>query len=103
MTIGVNICIFSGAGTQSAFIDWAAFKVVDNKSSPASPSKRLGQRVIEELSNGALLCDPILQAYWRTHQGKEPKKILIKVAHKLLSRTHAVIKTGIPYQAGIVS
>jgi hypothetical protein len=51
----------------------------------------------------ALRYDPIMQTYWRTHQGKDPKKILVKVARKLLSRTHAVIKTGIPYQAGVLS
>ena len=51
----------------------------------------------------ALRHDPVLQAYWRTHAGKEPKKILIKVARKLLSRTYAVIKTQTPYQAGVVS
>ena len=64
---------------------------------------RLMRSYFVEASWIALRCDPILQSYWRTHQGKEPKKILIKVARKLLSRTHAVIKTGIPYQAGVVS
>jgi len=51
----------------------------------------------------ALRHDPVMQSYWRTHQGKDPKKILIKVARKLLGRTYAVIKTGIPYQIGVVS
>ena len=64
---------------------------------------RLMRSYFVETSWIALRCDPILQAYWRTNQGKEPKKILIKVAGKLLSRTHAVIKAGIPYQAGVVS
>ena len=50
----------------------------------------------------ALRYDPIMQTYWRKHQGKDPKKILVKVARKLLSRTHAAIKTGIPYQAGVL-
>lgn len=50
----------------------------------------------------ALRYDPVMQAYWRTHSGKDSKAILVKVARKLLSRTLAVIKTGIPYEVGIV-
>jgi transposase len=50
----------------------------------------------------SLRFDPVMQAYWRTHAGKDSKAILVKVAHKLLSRTMAVIKTRTPYQAGVV-
>ena len=64
---------------------------------------RIMRSYFVEASWIALRYDPVLQAYWRTHQGKDPKKILIKIARKLLSRTHAVIKTGIPYQAGVVA
>lgn len=50
----------------------------------------------------ALRFDPVIQAYWRTHGGKDSKAILIKVARKLLSRTMAVIKTETPYEMGVV-
>lgn len=51
----------------------------------------------------ALRRDPIMQQYWRTHSGKEPKAILIKVARKLVCRVHAIIKTKTPYQEGVVA
>ena len=44
-----------------------------------------------------------MQAYYRQHLGKDVKKIIVKVAHKLLSRTLAVIKTQIPYEIGVVA
>lgn len=50
----------------------------------------------------SLRYDPVMQAYWRTHGGKDSKAILIKVARKLLSRTMAVIKTETPYEIGVV-
>jgi transposase len=46
--------------------------------------------------------DPVMQAYYRTHTGKDTKAILVKVARKLLSRTLAVIKTETPYQVGVI-
>ena len=49
----------------------------------------------------ALRRDPVMQNYYRTHRGKDTKAILIKVARKLLSRTLAVMRTEIPYQAGV--
>lgn len=64
---------------------------------------RIMRSYFVEASWIALRYDPILQSYWRSHQGKDPKRILIKIARKLLSRTHAVIKTGVPYQAGVVA
>ncbi|WP_344923812.1 hypothetical protein [Aquimarina addita] len=51
----------------------------------------------------ALRFDPVMQAYYRSHQGKDVKRILIKVARKLLSRIHAVIRTETPYQIGVIS
>ena len=48
----------------------------------------------------AIRRDPTMQAYYRSHVGKNPKTILVKVARKLLSRMHAVIKTGRPYEIG---
>ena len=64
---------------------------------------RIMRSYFVEASWIALRHDPVVQAYWRTHAGKEPKKILIKVARKLLSRTYAIIKTQTPYQAGVVA
>lgn len=45
----------------------------------------------------ALRKDPEMQAYYRKHQGKNNKGIVIKVAHKLAKRILAVIKTQTPY------
>lgn len=56
-----------------------------------------------EASWQALRFDPVMQAYYRTHAGKNSKAILVKVARKLLSRTLAVIKTQTPYQIGVVA
>lgn len=56
-----------------------------------------------EASWQALRRDPVMQAYYRTHAGKNSKAILVKVARKLLSRTMAVIKTQTPYQTGVVA
>ncbi len=50
----------------------------------------------------ALRFDPVMQEYYRSHQGKDVKRILVKVARKLLSRIHAVIKKEIPYQIGVI-
>lgn len=50
----------------------------------------------------AVRADPAMQAYYRKHAGKDSKRIIFKVGHKLLSRTLAVIKTEVPYQIGIV-
>lgn len=52
-----------------------------------------------EASWQALRFDPVMQAYYRKHAGKDSKAILVKVAHKLLSRTLAVIKTETPYKS----
>ena len=51
----------------------------------------------------ALRFDPVMQKYYRTHTGRDSKSILIKVARKLLSRVHSVIKTETPYQIGVVA
>lgn len=55
-----------------------------------------------EASWQAIRTDPVMQTYYRKHLGKDTKKIVIKVARKLLSRTLAVIKTEIPYEIGVV-
>lgn len=46
----------------------------------------------------ALRIDPQMQVYYRTHIGKNPKSIIIKIARKLLNRILSVIKAGKPYQ-----
>ena len=63
---------------------------------------RLIRSYFVEATWQAIRADPVMQAYYRKHLGKDTKKIIIKVARKLLSRTLAVIKTGIPYEIGVV-
>lgn len=63
---------------------------------------RLIRSYFVEASWQAIRTDPVMQTYYRTHLGKDTKKIVIKVARKLLSRTLAVIKTEIPYQIGVI-
>lgn len=48
------------------------------------------------------MTDPVMQTYHRKHLGKDTKKIVVKEARKLLSRTLAVIKTEIPYEIGVI-
>ena len=64
---------------------------------------RLIRSYFVEAAWQAIRTDPVMQAYYRQHLGKDVKKIIVKVAHKLLSRTLAVIKTQIPYEIGVVS
>lgn len=42
--------------------------------------------------------DPEMQAYYRKHIGKNPKTVIIKIAHKLVKRILSVIKTEKPYK-----
>ena len=63
---------------------------------------RLIRSYFVEASWQAIRADPVMQSYYRKHQGKNVKSIIIKVARKLLSRTLAVIKTEIPYTIGVV-
>lgn len=63
---------------------------------------RLIRSYFVEASWQAIRADPVMQAYYRKHQGKNVKSVIIKVARKLLSRTLAVIKTEIPYTIGVV-
>jgi len=46
----------------------------------------------------AIRKDPEIQAYYKLHFGKNPKCIIVKVAHKMVKRILSVIKTGKPYQ-----
>jgi len=65
-------------------------------------AKQLLRSYIIEASWQAVRFDPALQEYYRSHYGKKPNKIIVKVARKLLSRIHAVIKTETPYQIGLI-
>lgn len=63
---------------------------------------RLMRSYFIEASWQAIRTDPIMQAYYRKHVGKNVKSVIVKVARKLLSRTLAVIKTETPYVIGVV-
>ena len=65
-------------------------------------SHRLIRSYFIEASWQAIRTDPVMQGYYRKHQGKNTKKVIVKVARKLLSRTLAVIKTRTPYEIGVV-
>ena len=65
-------------------------------------SNRILRSYMVESAWIACRIDPVIQAYYRKHTGKDSKKIIVKVARKLLSRMLAVIKTEIPYEIGIV-
>ncbi len=60
--------------------------------------KSLLRSYIIEAAWVALRMDPQMQTYYRTHIGKNPKSIIVKIARKLLNRILSVVKTGIPYQ-----
>ncbi|WP_306012317.1 MULTISPECIES: IS110 family transposase [unclassified Allomuricauda] len=64
---------------------------------------RLIRSYFIEASWQAIRTDPVMQGYYRNHQGKNVKSVIVKVARKLLSRTLAVIKTGIPYEIGVIA
>ena len=64
---------------------------------------RLMRSYFIEASWQAIRTDPVMQAYYRKHLGKNVKSVIVKIARKLLSRTLAVIKTEIPYEIGVVS
>lgn len=46
----------------------------------------------------AIRKDAEMQAYYRKHQGKNVKSVIVKVAHKMSRRILSVIKTQTPYQ-----
>jgi transposase len=66
-------------------------------------AKRLIRSYFIEASWQAIRTDPVIQAYYRKHLGKNVKAVIVKIARKLLSRTLAVIKTEIPYEIGVIS
>ena len=75
------------------------------KSSGMTPrGNRLIRTYLIEAAWQAVRVDQALQDYYRVHlsQGKKSQDIIIKVARKLLSRIHAVIRTKTPYQIGVI-
>jgi transposase len=66
-------------------------------------ANRIIRSYMVEATWQALRTDPVMQSYYRSHAGKDIKRILVKVARKLLSRIHAVIRTEIPYEIGLIS
>nr|WP_304192605.1 IS110 family transposase [Phenylobacterium aquaticum] len=49
----------------------------------------------------AIRKDAEMQKYYRKHQGKNVKCIIVKVAHKMARRILSVVKTETPYQVNI--
>jgi hypothetical protein len=60
--------------------------------------KALLRSYLIESSWVAIRMDPELQTYYRKHVGKNPKNVIVKVAHKICCRILSVIKNETPYQ-----
>jgi transposase len=60
--------------------------------------KSLLRSYLIESSWVAIRTDPEIQAYYRKHVGKNPKNVVVKVAHKMCCRILSVIKNETPYQ-----
>ena len=74
-----------------------------SKTSGMTPrAKRIMRSYFIEAAWCAVRLDPSMQAYWRSHRGKDPKRIIVKVARKLLVRVRSVLISGVPYQMGLV-
>jgi transposase len=61
-------------------------------------SKTLLRSYLIEAAWVAIRRDPEMQAYYRKHMGNNIKNIIVKVAHKLVTRMLSVIKHETPYQ-----
>ena len=61
------------------------------------------RNMIIEASWVAVRIDPVMQNYYRSHDGKNSKAAIFKVGRKLLSKVMAVIKTERPYSAGVLN
>lgn len=61
-------------------------------------SKTLLRSYLIEAAWVAIRRDPQIQQYYRRHVGKNVKNIIVKVAHKLVTRILSIIKTETPYQ-----
>ncbi|MEI9807996.1 MAG: IS110 family transposase [Bacteroidota bacterium] len=60
--------------------------------------KALLRSYLIESSWVAIRRDPEIQAYYRKHAGKNPKNVIVKVAHKMCRRILSVIKNERPYE-----
>lgn len=61
-------------------------------------SKTLLRSYLVEAAWVAIRRDPQMQTYYRKHLGNNIKNIIVKVAHKLVTRMLSVIKNETPYQ-----
>lgn len=66
-------------------------------------SRSLLRSYLIEASWVAIRRNPEMQAYYRTHIGKNPKAIIVKVAHKMVRAMLSVIKNEKPYQINYTS
>jgi len=60
-------------------------------------SKTLVRSYLVEAAWVTIRRDPEMQAYYRSHFGKNVKNVIVKVAHKLVKRILSVIKNERPY------
>jgi transposase len=65
--------------------------------------KSLLRSYLIESSWVAIRRDPEIQAYYRKHVGKNPKNVIVKVAHKMCRRILSVIKNETAYQVNYKS
>jgi transposase len=70
----------------------------DTKKGITPRCKALLRSYLIESSWVAIRTDPEIQAYYRKHFGKNPKNVIVKVAHKMCRRILSVIKNETPYQ-----
>ena len=69
-----------------------------NKQGITPRCKSLLRSYLIEAAWIAIRTDPQIQAYYRKHAGKNPKSVIVKVAHKMCKRILSVIKNETPYQ-----
>lgn len=60
--------------------------------------KSLLRSYLIESSWVAIRVDPEIQAFYRKHAGKNPKNVIVKVAHKMCRRILSVIRNERPYE-----
>ena len=63
---------------------------------------RIMRSYLIEAAWQAIRIDPVMREYYKSHNGKKPNEIIVKVARKLLSRAYGVLRTGIDYEIGLI-
>ena len=63
---------------------------------------RIMRSYLIEASWQAIRIDPVLREYYKNHEGKKPNEKIVKVARKLLCRIYGILRTGNPYELGLV-